>query len=593
MPGHPDAAFALRRWTRPDRITSAAVALLTLAAVACAQPARAPTPAGAPTPPTPPAIPEHLRTVAERTGFASTARYAETVALLDALADAAPDRARRASMGTSGEQREIPLLILSDPPVRSAEEAHALADRTGKLIVLAIGNIHAGEPDGAEALPMLARDIALPLGPDRALLDRLIIVLAPLYNPDGTERPGNHRPTQNGPATHGTRENAAGLDLNRDFIKAETPEGSALLRFFREWDPHLFIDCHVTNGSLHRYVISYAGIKNPAGDAALLDFSRDRFLPGVDALYEAATGQPTFYYGSFGSAFSEEPTDRSRWGTFPAQARFGTNYVGLRNRLGLLVESYTYAPFQQRVELTREYVRHALRWSAQHAGDIRAVTAAADARAAAPSDTPRTLPVRTKAAPFPDKVTILGYEERLENGRPVSTGQTKDYTVEFWDRWEPEISVSVPVAYAIPAIPPIASAEPDPIKVQARERLIDKLRQHGVALETLTQPRRVLVEPSVFAKLEPASRAFQGHVLVRVGLAPPPAASASSPSSPPAREPRELPPGTVLIPTAQRLGALAVYLLEPEGEDSLATWNYLDPWLHVGTESPVWRVVGQ
>jgi dipeptidyl-peptidase 4 len=562
-------------------------------------------------------VPEALRTVGERSGFEKTGRYAEVVAVMDALAAAAPGVARRASMGESEEGRAIPLLIMSDPPVSTAAEARALAEREGKVIVLAIGNIHAGEPDGAEALPMLAREMVLEGGAERGLLKNLIVVFAPVYNVDGTERAGEHRLTQNGPRVHGTRENAGGFDLNRDFVKVETAEGAALVGFFNAWDPHLFIDCHVTNGSLHRFVISYAGIKNPAGDAELLAFSRERFLPGVDALYEAATGEATFYYGSFGSAFSEEATERSRWGTFPAEARFGTNYVGLRNRLGLLVESYVYTPFQRRVELTREYVRHALRWAAEQSGEIRAVTKAADERAGrgeigvivdsgargakgderaegddAHSQThPRPLPlgggrrelaVRSKAAAFEEKVTILGYEEQLEGGRPVSTGKEKEYRVEFWDRWEPVVTVDVPVAYAIV---PLAEGEAgDAAKVRGRARLIAKLQQHGVEVETLTEARRVMIEPMVFARLEPASRAFQGHVLVRVGLE---ARGAGG------REERELPAGTVLVRTAQRLGALAVYLLEPEGEDSLATWNYLDPWLEVGAEGPVWRVVGE
>lgn len=525
-------------------------------------------------------VPEALRTVGERSGFEKTGRYAEVVAVMDALAAAAPGVARRGSMGESEEGRAIPLLIMSDPPVSTAAEARALAEREGKVIVLAIGNIHAGEPDGAEALPMLAREMVLEGGAERELLKKLIVVFAPVYNVDGTERAGEHRLTQNGPRVHGTRENAGGFDLNRDFVKVETAEGAALVGFFNAWDPHLFIDCHVTNGSLHRFVITYAGIKNPAGDAGLNAFSRERMLPGIAAEYERATGERTFWYGSFGSAFSEEATERSRWGTFPAEARFGTNYVGLRNRLGILVESYTYAPFRQRVELTREYVRQALRWAAGQSGEIRAVTEAADQRAVeAEVGGGRTLAVRSKAAAFGGKVTILGYEERLEGGRPVSTGKEKEYRVELWDRWEPEVMVKVPAAYAIV---PVAEGEAgNEGKVRGRARLIAKLRQHGVEVETLSAARRARVEPMVFVKLEPASRAFQGHVLVRIGLE--------------AREEveRELPAGTVMVRTGQRLGALAVYLLEAEGEDSLATWNYFDPWLEVGGEGPVWRVVGE
>ena len=68
----------------------------------------------------------------------------------------------------------------------------------GKLIVLAIGNIHAGEVCGKEALPMLAREILET--PDHPLLKDLVIVLAPIYNADGNERVSKtNRPGQVGP----------------------------------------------------------------------------------------------------------------------------------------------------------------------------------------------------------------------------------------------------------------------------------------------------------------------------------------------------------------------------------------------------------
>src|SRR5262249_1910892 len=153
------------------------------------------------------------------------------------------------------EGRKLPLLILADPPLATAEEAA----RTKKLIVCAIGNIHAGEVDGKEALLMLARDMGL--AQEHRLLKDLVIALVPIINPDGNERMAKtNRPGQVGPEEGmGTRGNANGLDLNRDFIKLETPEVRALVRFLNRWDPALVLDTHTTNGSHHRYTITYDG----------------------------------------------------------------------------------------------------------------------------------------------------------------------------------------------------------------------------------------------------------------------------------------------------------------------------------------------
>jgi hypothetical protein len=503
-----------------------------------------------------------LASVAERSNYTQTARHAEVVALLDRLAAASP-LARRVDMGHTTEGRAIPMIVMADPPVATPEEARQAAS-PGKVVVLAIGNIHAGEVDGKEALPMLAREILL--GDQRGLLKDLVVVFAPIYNADGNERVGNNRPTQNGPALTGIRENANGRDLNRDFIKLEEAETTALVGFMNAWDPQVFIDCHITNGSLHRYLISYAGPKGPATDAELVRFCREEMFPAIARDFEASTPWKTFWYGSFGGVFSEDPRDRSTWGTFPAEGRFGTTYAGLRNRLSILVESYTYAPYKDRVLGTRAYVLAALRWAAGNARGVHALLRGADARAIEAGRTGAPVALRSKVGPFPEPVTILGFEEEFKDGRPVSTGRTKDYTCALWDRFEATHSINRPRAYAI---------LPGPVG----EKLAAKVRQHGLrttVLSAASGPRGVEVHR--VRAMEPASRAFQGHVLVKIDTEA-------------TKSQRALPAGTVLVATDQPLGTLAAYLLEPMCEDGLGTWNAYDPWLKLDGEIGVWRVI--
>src|SRR5207249_1852585 len=133
--------------------------------------------------------------------------HAQVVAFCEELAKQS-SRVRLSTLGASHEGRKLPLLTVADPPIASAAEA----TKSNKLIILAVANIHAGEVDGKEALLMLARDLAL--AQDRSLLEKLILVFVPILNADGNERLGKHRPEQAGPPQVGTRENAAGLDLN-------------------------------------------------------------------------------------------------------------------------------------------------------------------------------------------------------------------------------------------------------------------------------------------------------------------------------------------------------------------------------------------
>src|SRR5262249_8847715 len=144
------------------------------------------------------------------------------------------------------------------------------------------------------------------------------LVFAPIYNADGNERVSKtNRPGQVGPEEGmGIRENAQGLDLNRDAIKAEAPETAALLRAFNDWDPALFIDTHTTNGSYHRYILTYAGVKSPAGDPTLVDFTRDKMLPAIADEFHRRTGQDSFWYGNFEGEFGDAQRGHTRWESF-------------------------------------------------------------------------------------------------------------------------------------------------------------------------------------------------------------------------------------------------------------------------------------
>src|SRR5262249_17293221 len=171
-------------------------------------------------------------TVAEQSDFQATSRHADVVDFCEKLTKLSP-LVRLKDLGQSSEGRRLPLMIIADPPVESPEGAA----KSGKLVVLAIGNIHAGEVDGKEGLLMLARDLAL--AKERSLLKDLILLFVPIFNPDGNEKiDKSHRTTQAGPSGGvGVRFNAQGLDLNRDFVKLESPEVRALVHGFNQWNP--------------------------------------------------------------------------------------------------------------------------------------------------------------------------------------------------------------------------------------------------------------------------------------------------------------------------------------------------------------------
>ncbi len=497
--------------------------------------------------------PEELLTKAERTGYTQTATHAEVMDLARRLADRSP-RVHLAELGRSVEGRELPLLVVADPPVATPEEAKA----SGKVVALLIGNIHAGEVCGKEALMMLARELAFADEP--GVLKSVIVCIAPIYNADGNERmePGN-RPGQVGPERMGVRPNAQGFDLNRDFMKAEAPETQALIRFLRRWDPHVFVDTHTTNGSAHRYVLTYSGPKHPAGDAELIRWVRDGMLPRVTETLRETKGHETFFYGNF-------EDDHTKWTSFPAEPRYSTNYVGLRNRIAILSEAYSYAPFKDRVIATLDFCRAIVEDAAARKDEIVKLLREVDRRASRAGESPQDddlVAVRTRAAPLGEKAAVKGFEMEQRDGRRVATEQPKDYECELWLDYESELAVRRPWAYLIP---PHLSV------------VVESLKRHGITVEELREDAELDAERLRIDSIERADRPFQGHRMTRV--------TASAEAVAPRIE-----AGTAIVRTAQPLGPLAVLLLEPMSEDGLTLWNALDDGLRLGEPYPILRVL--
>jgi len=499
---------------------------------------------------------EPLLTVAEKSGYRATSRHQDVVDFCNQLAKQSPI-VRRAELGTSVEGRKLPLVIVADPPISSAEQAA----RSGKLVVYAQGNIHAGEVDGKEALLMLARELAT--SKERPLLKDLVIVFAPIFNADGNERISKtNRPGQVGPEEGmGIRQNAQGLDLNRDFVKLESPEVRALVRFLNRWDPAIVIDTHTTNGSYHRYTITYEGPRCPAGDERIVKLVRDEMLPDVGRRLEKRGGYKSFFYGNFSP-------DRTRWETVPGTPRYGIHYVGLRNRIAILSESYSYAPYRDRIFASRDFVWSILEYASQNKEKIRSLLSEARGATRTAGKKPKAsdqVALRHRAVPVGGPRKLLGFVEEQKDGKRAATAQLREYDVQYMGGCEPTLSVRRPYAYLFPA---------------SLHNVTEVLQRHGIEAEQLREDIELDVEVNRIEKITRAERPFQNHRLVTV-------------QSTVRTEGRRVRAGSILVRTAQSLGSLAIYLLEPQSEDGLCTWNFFDDSLKEGADFPVVRLLAE
>ena len=206
-----------------------------------------------------------------------------------------------------------------------------------------------------------------------------------------------NRTAQNGPvAGVGTRENSKGLDLNRDYMKLDTAEARALVGLMNKWDPHVLVDLHTTNGSYHALPPDL--LADPQSErrraADRVHARRACWRRFAQAMLKKHNWR-TYYYGNFapedGGGRESSRVDPANpgnvtWRTFDHRPRFGNNYAGLRNRIAILSEAYSYLDFKGRVEVTEDFVEEICKSVAANAKQIMTLTAQADRVFTAPAN---------------------------------------------------------------------------------------------------------------------------------------------------------------------------------------------------------------
>ncbi len=510
----------------------------------------------------------------ERTSYAETSTHADVIAFIDSLEKAHPNTFVRGEIGRSGQGRSLPYLMLARPLVRDEREARA----SGKPIVYVQGNIHGGEIEGKDALLALVRDLLRDTRPN--VLDSIVLIAVPIYNADGNEAFGPQdrlRGAQNGPQSVGNRPNAANLDLNRDYIKVEAPETRAAMQMFMRFDPHVFMDLHTTNGSYHGYALTYSPSLHPSAMDPLLapagPWTRDTLLPLVRERMRSRHKMETFDYGNFRGRDDVTSTQKAGWETYEHVPRFGTNYYGLRNRVSVLSEAYSHDPLERRVKATYLYVREVLAAVAEHRDVVMARTqrpatlsnAARVALRSRMTTTPFTAPVLVEA------LIATGDSIRYESGLRRGFRRSNVFTsveMPVYDRFEATLLRPLPTAWLVPA---------------DDSAFIARLGWHGLELTEVTalggSAGRVNAEQFVVDSILRAPRTFQGHNEVSlVGRWVPTRI--------------DLRGRHLLVRATPQQALMAAILLEPESDDGLTTWNFLDAKLRVGAPHPVVRITG-
>ncbi len=486
----------------------------------------------------------NLTTVAERSGFKQTGRYAEAVALCAEFAKAYPDAAHCVEFGRSPENRPMLSLVLSRSGALTAEAARA----KNLPVMLVQGGIHAGEIDGKDAGFLVARQL-LRGEVAAGALEKMVLVFVPVFNVDGHERFGAwNRPNQRGPEQMGWRTTAQNYNLNRDYAKADSVEMQSMLKLIKQWDPILYVDLHVTDGAQFEHDVSVTMEPVYSGDAELRTLGRALRESMMTRLTEQGS-LPLPFYPSF--LIGDDPTSGVDAGV--AAPRFSTGYMPLRNRIGVLVETHSWKDYKTRVAVTRNTVIDLIEATVAQGSRWMAVAHAADARAAALAG--KSFPLSYQATGDGQIIDFRGYAytrtpSAISGNLMTRYDERKPqiWKMRYRDDVQPLLSVVAPGAgYVIPA----AHAA----------WIAPRLELHGIDFKFLKQKQSTAATQTFRAsKTSLGTGSVEGHQMLQLEGEWKP-------------EARAIMAGDLFVPIAQANARLVVALLEPQAPDSFAAWG--------------------
>jgi hypothetical protein len=538
----------------------------------------------------------------ESTNYAETSRYDEVVAFMKATAAASP-WIRLTTYGYTFEGRPMPLAVIGAPEA-TPESVRA----TGKTRIYIQGNIHAGEVEGKEAALWLLRSIAK--GERAEWLRGVVLLINPIYNADGNERVNvRNRYSQFGPVGGmGQRNNAQDLDLNRDNTKLETAEARSLARLLTRYDPHIAIDLHTTDGTDHGFYLTYETSGSPNTSAGIADLVHRDLLPSVTKAVKAKHGWSYFYYG--GPSRQGERVWAGDADLY--KPRYTQTCFGIRNRIGILSETYSYASFEDRIKADYWFLEEIINYAVKNGETIRKTTAAADAESIVGA--PQAVRARLVKAKDPVQVVLADvvnernpYVPDVMMRRRVD-GSERVETMPHLGIIEGTETSLAPRAYVIPAAPaaPAPGAAqpaggPPPAGAPAGvggppqggmppgaggrggglggpfgrpqgspatrmlASVIDRLEAHGVTYFRTAKEMAFKGERFRIATSEMAQAEYQGTHRLRTLTG---AWDATE---------QTLPAGSLVVPMDQPLARLAFILFDPRSDDGLMAWNILDP----------------
>jgi len=468
-----------------------------------------------------------------------TATYPEIISYYKKLNKLYPQQMRTFTYGMTDIGYPLTLVVLSRDKVFDPK----LIKKQNKRVLLINNGIHPGEPEGIDATMMLTRDMLK----KNALPKDVVLAFVAVYNIDGCLNRGYSRVSQNGPAGYGFRGNYRNLDLNRDFIKADSRNTLALETIVNTWQPEIFLDNHTSDGADYQYVMT------------LIETQKDKQNP-ILAEYTSKTLSPDLYKHMKKSGYEMIPYVESQRGTpdsgivsYLETPRYATGYTAQRNIISYITETHMLKSFDKRVWATYNFMQGLIAINERDYKLIGELKRKADEQVSQQKSFAMNWQLdRTKV----DTITFKGYPaaykpSEVSGLRRMYYDETKPWTkvIRYYDNYKAVNMIDKPLAYIIP---------------QAWGKVIDLYKLNSVTMHRLAHDTTLDVQMYYIADLPAPSRLYEGHYLhngVQTNLVD-----------------RKIKfyKGDYVVYTNQPLNNYIVQTLEPTGVDSFFTWNFFD-----------------
>ncbi len=468
-----------------------------------------------------------------------THTYEEAIKVYQDLAEKHPNYSKFENHGNSDYGLPVSLFMINKSgqfyPREYAE----------KNVLLINNAIHPGEPCGVDACIKLSKELLA--NPD-LIPENLIIAIIPIYNVGGAHnRSCCSRTNQNGPEEYGFRGNSKNLDLNRDFIKADSKNTLAFYEIFHMLNPNVFVDTHTSNGADYQHTMTLITSQINKMHPFIGEFTRDFLNPALFQEMEKVNYPMVPYVHTIDQIPDNGIQD------YLETPRYSTGYTNLFNTISYVTEAHMLKPYKERVQSTYEFLKVMINLMEENHEEFKKVKNKADQNLVELNKYPLNWFLDTTHF---DTISFNGFEASYKTSDVTGLDrlfydQSKPFTkwIKYYNKFTPSDFVLKPNYYIIP---------------QAWTDVIDNLKANNIKVYQLSEAKSMEVEVYYIINFETVSSPYEGHYLHH---------------SMQVRKDTLLVDyrkGDYVISTNNSKSRYIIETLEPKAADSYLAWNYFD-----------------